>query len=72
MKTTTIGRDTPILTYQIFRSLAEKNEREAQRKQRIERMKATVLFWKRDRDQQRKNHMEQMKATLRFWRKEDA
>ena len=28
MKTTTIGRDTPILTYQMFRSLAEKNERE--------------------------------------------
>lgn len=47
MKTTTIGRDTPILTYQIFRSLAERNEREAQRKQRIERLKATLRFWRK-------------------------
>lgn len=48
MKTTTIGRDTPILTYQIFRSLAERNEREAQRKQRIERLKATLRFWRKE------------------------
>ena len=48
MKTTTIGRDTPILTYQIFRSLAERNEREAQRKQRIERLKAMLLFWRKE------------------------
>lgn len=46
MKTITIGRDTPILTYQIFRSLAERNEREAQRKAKIERLKATLRFWK--------------------------
>lgn len=46
MKTTTIGRDTPILTYQMFRSIAEKNEREAQRKQRIKQLKATLHFWK--------------------------
>lgn len=71
MKTTTIGRDTPILTYQIFRSLAEKNEREAQRKAKIERMKATVLFWKRNRDAERNRLMEQIKGTLRL-RKEEA
>jgi hypothetical protein len=47
MKTTTIGRDTPILTYQMFRSLAEKNEREAQRKAKIERMKARACFWRK-------------------------
>lgn len=47
MKTTTIGRDTPILTYQMFRSLAERNEREAQRKAKIERMKARLFFWKK-------------------------
>lgn len=47
MKTTTIGRETPILTYQLFVALAERNEREAQRKQRIERLKATVRFWKK-------------------------
>ena len=47
MKTTTIGRDTPILTYQIFRSLAERNEREAQRKQRINRIKTILCFWKK-------------------------
>jgi hypothetical protein len=48
MKTITIGRDTPILTYQMFRSLAEKNEREAQRKAKIERMKAKICFWRRE------------------------
>jgi len=48
MKTTTIGRDTPILTYQIFRSLAEKNERESQRKAKIERLKATLSFWRKE------------------------
>lgn len=48
MKTTTIGRDTPILTYQMFRSLAERNEREAQRKAKIERMKALLCFWRKD------------------------
>ena len=48
MKTTTIGRDTPILTYQIFRSLAERNEREAQRKAKIERIKARVCFWRKE------------------------
>lgn len=48
MKTTTIGRETPILTYQMFRSLAERNEREAQRKQRIERIKARVCFWRKE------------------------
>lgn len=48
MKTTTIGRDTPILTYQIFRSLAERNEREAQRKAKIEKIKKTLTFWRKD------------------------
>lgn len=48
MKTTTIGRDTPILTYQIFRNLAERNEREAQRKAKIERIKARVFFWRKE------------------------
>ena len=48
MKTTTIGRDTPILTYQIFRSLAERNEREAQRKAKIERIKELVCFWRKE------------------------
>ena len=71
MKTTTIGRDTPILTYQMFRSLAERNEREAQHKAKIERMKATVLFWKRNRDAERNRLMEQIKGTLRL-RKEEA
>lgn len=47
MKTITIGRDTPVLTYQMFRSLAEKNEREAQRKEKIERLKATLRFWRK-------------------------
>lgn len=47
MKTTTIGRDTPILTYQMFRSLAERNEREAQRKAKIERIKARIMFWRK-------------------------
>ena len=48
MKTITIGRDTPILTYQMFRSLAEKNEREAQRKANIERIKARLCFWRKE------------------------
>ena len=48
MKTTTIGRDTPILTYQMFRSLAERNEREAQRKAKIERIKARIMFWRKE------------------------
>ena len=48
MKTITIGRDTPILTYQMFRSLAEKNEREVQRKANIERLKATLRFWRKE------------------------
>lgn len=48
MKTITIGRETPILTYQIFRSLAEKNEREAQRKAKIERIKSLVCFWRKE------------------------
>lgn len=48
MKTTTIGRETPILTYQIFRSLAERNEREAQRKAKIERIKARIMFWRKE------------------------
>ena len=47
MRTPTIGRETPALTYQIFRALAERNEREARKKQRIERMKATLWFWKK-------------------------
>lgn len=49
MKSTiTIGRDTPILTYQIFRSLAEKNDREAKRKAKIERIKARIMFWRKE------------------------
>ena len=48
MKTTTIGRDTPILTYQMFRSLAERNEREAQRKAKIEHIKARIMFWRKE------------------------
>ena len=71
MKTITIGRETPALTYELFKALAERNEREAQRKQRIERMKATVLFWKHDRDAKRNRFMEQFKAAVRA-RKEDA
>lgn len=69
--TTVIGRDTPILTYQIFRSLADRNEREAQRKAKIERMKATVMFWKRNRDAERNRLMEQLKRAVRA-RKEEA
>lgn len=48
MRTPTIGRETPILTYQIFRALAERNEREAQRKQRIERIKTMLCFWNKE------------------------
>lgn len=48
MKTTTIGRETPALTYELFKALAEKNEREAQRKARIERIKALVCFWRKE------------------------
>lgn len=48
MKAITIGRDTPILTYEIFRALAERNEREARRKQRIEKLKATLQFWRKE------------------------
>lgn len=48
MKTITIGRDTPILTYEIFRALAERNEREAQRKAKIERIKARIMFWRKE------------------------
>lgn len=48
MKTTTIGRDTPILTYQMFRRIAQKNEREAQRKAKIERIKARIMFWRKE------------------------
>lgn len=49
MKSTiTIGRDTPILTYQMFRSLAERNERETQRKKKIERIKARIMFWRKE------------------------
>lgn len=47
MKTTTIGRDTPILTYQLFRALAERNARKAERKARVERIKATINFWRK-------------------------
>lgn len=48
MKTITIGRETPILTYRMFYSLALKNEREAQRKAKIERIKALVCFWRKE------------------------
>ena len=48
MKTITIGRETPALTYELFKALAERNEREAQRKQRIERIKALVCFWRKE------------------------
>lgn len=48
MKTTTIGRDTPVLTYQLFRALAERNARKAERKARVERLKATLRFWRKE------------------------
>lgn len=48
MKTITIGRETPILTYQLFAALAERNEREAQRKAKIVRIKARVCFWRKE------------------------
>ena len=48
MKTITIGRETPALTYELFKALAERNEREAQRKARIERLKALVCFWRKE------------------------
>jgi molybdopterin synthase catalytic subunit len=48
MKTITIGRETPALTYELFKALAEKNEREAQRKAKIERLKATLSFWRKE------------------------
>lgn len=48
MKTITIGRETPALTYELFKALAERNEREAQRKAKIERMKAKLYFWRRE------------------------
>lgn len=71
MKTTVIGRETPILTYQLFTALADRNERDARRKVQVERMKATVLFWKRNRDAERNRLMEQFKAAVRA-RKENA
>ncbi len=48
MKTITIGRETPALTYELFKALAEKNERQAQRKANIERVKAKICFWRRE------------------------
>lgn len=48
MKTITIGRETPALTYELFKALAEKNERETQRKQRLERIKARFMFWRKE------------------------
>lgn len=48
MKTITIGRETPALTYELFKALAERNEREAQRKAKIERIKARVRFWRKE------------------------
>jgi len=48
MKTITIGRETPALTYELFKALAERNEREAQRKARIKRIKARVCFWRKE------------------------
>jgi len=48
MKTITIGRETPALTYELFKALAERNERETQRKARIERIKALVCFWRKE------------------------
>ena len=71
MKTITIGRETPILTYELFRALADRNERDARRKAQVERVKATVLFWKHDRDPKRNRLMEQIKGAVRS-RKEEA
>lgn len=48
MKTITIGRETPALTYELFKALAERNEREAQRKAKIERIKARITFWRKE------------------------
>ena len=48
MKTITIGRETPALTYELFKALAERNEREAQRKAKIQRIKARMLFWRKE------------------------
>jgi hypothetical protein len=48
MKTITIGRETPALTYELFKALAERNEREAQRKARVERIKSLVCFWRKE------------------------
>ena len=48
MRTPTIGRETPILTYQIFRALAERNEREARRKEKAKRLKAALRFWRKE------------------------
>lgn len=48
MKTITIGRETPALTYELFKALAERNEREAQRKAKIEHIKALVFFWRKE------------------------
>lgn len=48
MRTPTIGRETPALTYQIFRALAERNEREVRRKAKIQRMKAKLYFWRKE------------------------
>lgn len=45
MKTITIGRETPVLTYELFKALAERNEREAQRKAKISRIKELLFFW---------------------------
>ena len=46
MKTVTIGRETPILTYQLFCALAQRNEREAQAKARVQRIKSLLTFWR--------------------------
>lgn len=48
MRTTVIGRETPILTYQLFAALADRNAREAQRKAKIERIKARITFWRKE------------------------
>lgn len=47
MKTITIGKDTPILTYRMFCSLALKNEIKAKRKAKINRIKARMFFWRK-------------------------
>jgi hypothetical protein len=48
MKTTTIGRETPILTYQLFLALAHRNAEEQRKRERIAEIKRRICWWRKE------------------------